>query len=101
MSSDFSKFMQECLEEHIDDLRLVIAKDEEHKRVTKEHGELYQKLNNILTGEEKKWLNDFDSRNTELSEIEDKFFYNQGFVDAVVMAITLYGMAKGEMTLWE
>jgi GTPase len=41
MFNSFLEFMQECMEKRIDDLRLVIAADEGHKRVTKEHGELF------------------------------------------------------------
>jgi hypothetical protein len=81
------------MEKRIEDLRLVIEEDEEHKRVTTEHGELFHKLGNSLTGEMRAWLYDFDGKNTELSEIENEFFYTQGFMDAIVMAIVLLGRA--------
>jgi hypothetical protein len=44
-------------------------------------------------GEKRTWLSDFDGKNTELSEIKDEFFYTQGFMDAIVMAIILLGRA--------
>jgi hypothetical protein len=91
MFNSFLEFMQDCMQERIEQLRLVIAEDEEHKRVTREQGELFNKLGNTLTGDKRTCLYDLDGKNTVLSEIEDEFFYAQGFMDAIVMAIVLLG----------
>jgi hypothetical protein len=55
--------------------------------ITNEHSELYQKPMEALPAKSKSLLKEYDSNNSEYSDLEGKYFYKQGFMDGVLFVM--------------
>jgi DNA replication initiation complex subunit (GINS family) len=91
MIDDSKEFLKGCIERRIEELHSRLLSDgEKYKKITMEHSDLYEKIVGFLTEEKKSFMIEFDSKNSELSEIEYEFYYQHGFMDGFQIAKILY-----------
>ncbi len=90
MPDNFKEFLHCSMDKRMEELHQVLINNENYKKLTRQHSDLFEQIINSLPEDLKTLLYELDSKNSELSGMDNNFFYKHGFKDAFKMAKFLY-----------
>ena len=81
----FKEFIEECAGERVEQVDGMLMTTERYKTVNKQKSQIFNQLRNALTDEGTILLGDYEEKENELRAVQQDFFYNHGFTDAIMI----------------
>jgi len=79
----FNSFLRNCAEERIKSLHEILTSTQGYQNLDKEKHKYYTQIKNTMTDELIAALNNYNEKENQMDGVEQAFFYEQGFLDAL------------------